>query len=125
MKQRGIRQYVAWLTMTPLLLLAVSLESFFLHDHFTTMDDELAERGQLIARQLASSSEYGVFSNNLTFLQNIAQGVVQQPDVQGAVILDAASNVLIEAGVPPQNAATGRPDKLKELVNSQMPGISQ
>jgi PAS domain S-box-containing protein len=121
MKQRSIRQYVAWLTMTPLLLLAVSLESFFLHDHFNTMDDGLAERGQLIARQLASSSEYGVFSNNLEFLQNIAQGVLQQPDVQSAVILDAASNVLIEAGVPPKNAAPGRAGTLRELVNSQMP----
>ncbi len=124
MKQRSIRQYVVWLTMTPLLLLAVSLESFFLHDHFTTLDDELAERGQLIARQLASSSEYGVFSNNLAFLQNIAQGVLQQPDVQSAVILDSASNVLIEAGGfpgDPKNAATSRAGKLKELVNAQMP----
>ena len=116
MKQYSIRQYFVWLTLVPLLFMAVSLESFFLHDRFTAMDDDLAERGQLIAHQLASGSEYGVFSNNQAFLQNIAQGVLQQPDVEGVVILDAASAVLIEAG-----EFSGRASKLKKLANSQMP----
>jgi len=124
MKQLSIRQYVAWLTLVPLLFMAVSLESFFLQDRFTSLDADLAERGHLIARQLASGSEYGVFSDNMAFLQNIAQGVLQQPDVQGVLILDAASNVLIEAGTfpgAPGNAATVRTGKLRESVNSQMP----
>ncbi len=124
MKQLSIRQYVAWLTLVPLLFMAVSLESFFLQDRFTSLDADLAERGHLIARQLASGSEYGVFSNNMAFLQNIAQGVLQEPDVQGVLILDAASDVLIEAGTfpgAPGNATTTRIGKLKESVNSQMP----
>lgn len=124
MKQHSIRQYVSGLTLVPLLLLAVSLESFFLHDRFTALDEDLAERGQLIARQLASGSEYGVFSNNLAFLHSIAQGVLQQPDAQGVVILDAASDLLIEAGEFPgmsPNTAVARAGRLKELVNSQVP----
>lgn len=98
MRQYSIRQHVAWLTLAPLLLMAVSLESFFLHDRFSDMDRDLIERGQLIARQLASSSEYGVFSNNRTFLHNIAQGALQQQDVRGVVILNAAAESLYEAG---------------------------
>src|SRR5512133_1809518 len=111
MRQLSIRQHVAWLTLVPLLFMAASLELFFLHNYFTSLDDDLAERGRLIARQLASGSEYGVFSNNMAFLQNIAQGVLQQPDVQGAVILDAASAVLVETGEfsgAPGNTATVR-----------------
>lgn len=122
MRQLSIRQHVAWLTLVPLLFMAASLESFFLHNHFTSLDEDLAERGRLIARQLASGSEYGVFSNNMAFLQNIAQGVLQQPDVQGAVILDAASAALVETGefpgAPGNTTSVGR---LKELVNSQAP----
>lgn len=124
MRQLSIRQHVAWLTLVPLLFMAASLELFFLHNYFTSLDDDLAERGRLIARQLASGSEYGVFSNNMAFLQNIAQGVLQQPDVQGAVILDAASAVLVETGEfsgAPGNTATVRVGQLKESVNSQMP----
>ena len=138
MKQYSIRQHVALLTLAPLLFLAVSLETFFLRDRFLALDIELAERGQLIARQLASGSEYGVFSNNRIFLQNIAQGVLQQPDVQGVIVLDAASDVLVEAGKfsgMPENEAMGgnaalpgayqpqsaRFRNIKESVNLRMP----
>jgi PAS domain S-box-containing protein len=138
MKNYSIRQYVAWLTLTPLLIITVSLESFFLQDNFSDLDSNLIERGQLVARQFASSSEYGVFANNQAFLQNIAQGVLQQPDVHGVIILDATSGVLVEAGDffgAPKNAVIGantaRPDtgqpragrvgKIKDLVSLQMP----
>jgi len=138
MKQYSIRQYVALLTLTPLLFLALSLETFFLRDRFSALDIELAERGHLIASQLASGSEYGVFSNNKIFLQNIAQGVLQQTDVQGVIVLDGASGVLVEAGKfsgLPTNAETGtnmvmpsanqtqaeRFAKIKDSVSLQMP----
>jgi PAS domain S-box-containing protein len=143
MNQYSIRQYVAWLTLTPLLIITVSLELFFLQDNFFGLDRNLLERGQLIARQLASSSEYGVFANNQPFLQNIAQGVLQQPDVQGVIILDGDSRVLIDAGEffgVPKNVAgdegtaipdTGisadrqssaaRVDKIRSTVNPQTP----
>lgn len=130
MKQHSIRRHVAWLTLTPLLIMAVSLESFFLHNHYSDLDRNLMERGQLIASQLASSSEYGVFANNQPFLRNIAQGVLQQPDVQGVIILDATSGVLIEVGKfsgAPENAASddntasSRVGKIKDVVNLHMP----
>jgi diguanylate cyclase (GGDEF)-like protein/PAS domain S-box-containing protein len=97
-RQYGIRQHVALLTLTPLLIMAVSLESFFLHDRFSDLDDDLVERGQLIARQLATSSEYGVFANNRLYLHNIVQGAMQQPDLRGVAILNGASESLYEAG---------------------------
>lgn len=138
MKQYSIRQHVALLTLMPLLFLAVSLETFFLRDRFSALDIELAERGQLIAQQLALGSEYGVFSNNRVFLQNIAQGSLQQADVQGVIVLDASSAILVDAGKfsgAQENAPVGtntamgsanqtraaRVGKIRELVNLQMP----
>lgn len=98
MKQYGIRQQVAWLTLVPLLIMAVSMESFFLHGRFAEMDVDLLERGELIARQLAASSEYGVFSNNLEFLQGIANSYLNQADVRRTVILNADRKILVSAG---------------------------
>lgn len=138
MSRYSIRQYVAWLTLTPLLVITVSLESFFLHDHFVDLDRNLKERGMLIANQLASSSEYGVFSNNRPFLQKIAQDALKQPDVQGVLILDAAAGVLIEAGEffgvskntagtagseagDDMHAQSARVGKITGTVNLQMP----
>jgi len=78
--------------------MAIGLESYFLHDHFSDMDRELLEKGRLVTSQLASSSEYGVFSNNLDFLQNIANATLQQADVRGVSILDSTFRVLVRAG---------------------------
>ncbi|MDP1939767.1 MAG: hypothetical protein Q8K54_03825, partial [Gallionella sp.] len=94
----SIRRQVFFLTFIPMLVMTISLEAFFLHTRFSDLDNGLLERGKLIAHQLASSSEYGVFSNNTPFLHNIAQGVLQQPDVRGVVILNAASEPLIAVG---------------------------
>lgn len=98
MKRFGIRSWVALLTLIPSLLMVISLEAWFLHERFSDLDRDLLERGKLVAHQLASSSEYGVFSSNLEFLQAIGKGVLQQPDVRGLVILDAASEPIIRAG---------------------------
>ena len=135
MKQYTIRQYVAWLTLIPLLIMAAGLEAFFLHERASSLDHDLLERGKLIARQLVSSSEYGVFSNNRLFLKNIAQGVLGQPDVRGVIILNASSESLIEAGefsstpenpyaestgatsVPPGQIKPTRFSRIRELVN--------
>jgi len=97
-KQFSIQQYVAWLTLLPLSIMAIGLESYFLHDRFSEMDRDMLDKGELIVHQLASSSEYGVFSNNLLFLQGIANGALQQADVRGVVILNSNSEVLISAG---------------------------
>lgn len=98
MKQYSIRQQVAWLTFIPLLIMAVSMESYFLHDRFAEMDVDLLEQGELIAHQLAASSEYGVFSNNLEFLQSIANSSLSQTDVHRTVILNADHRILVSAG---------------------------
>ncbi|MDX8385175.1 MAG: ATP-binding protein [Gallionella sp.] len=96
MKRYSISKYVIWLTLVPLLVVVLLLETLFLHDRFKAIDDELIGRGELIVSQIASSAEYGVFSKNKLFLRNIAQNILQQADVQDVIILDAESNLLIE-----------------------------
>lgn len=98
MKQYSIRQQVAALTLIPLLLMAISIESYLMYDRFKHMDEVLLEKGELIAHQLAASSEYGVFSNNRMFLSDIAKGALLQPDVRGVVVLNSASEILANIG---------------------------
>jgi PAS domain S-box-containing protein len=98
MKRFGIRHYVVWLTLIPTLISAVGLEAYFLRDRSTALDKDLIARGELMARQLATSSEYGVFANNLRFLQDLADGMLRQPDVRGVLILNSGSQRLVGAG---------------------------
>lgn len=94
-RRHGIQRQVAMLTLIPLLILTVCLEFFLLQGRFSDLDQSLLERGKLISRQLASSSEYGVFSNNQTFLKSIAHAVLHEKDVRGLMILNADEKVLL------------------------------
>lgn len=118
MRQFSIGQHVSLMTLAPLVLMALSLEAFFLHHRFSDLDQGLIENGRHIARQFASSSEYGVFSNNRFYLQSIAQWVLQQPDVRGVVILDAGSEVLYEGGDFSAPFGAGGPDSAGKWGNA-------
>ncbi len=98
MRQFNIRQYVALVTLIPLIIITGLMEAFFLHNYFSEIDLHIENRGKLISSQLESSSEYGVVSNNLPFLQGIAQSVLQQQDVHGVMLLNSASQLLVKSG---------------------------
>ena len=91
----NIRNYVAWLTLVPLLMMAVSMGFFFLQDRFSSLNQDILVRGNLLAHQLASSSEYGVYANNQFFLKTIAQGVLQQSDVSAVTIFNVNADPLV------------------------------
>ena len=127
-KSYGIRMHVAWLTLLPLLVMVIILETFFLYDRFTDLNRSLITKGQLIARQLTASSEYGVFSNNRLLLSDMAKNALQQPDVRAVVVLNATPEILLASGEVPsalENTSAGNTqgrtalyaDELLELVN--------
>lgn len=117
MKRSGISWRVTLITLVPSLIMVVCLEAYFLYSRFSDLDQGLLERAKLIARQLASSSEYGVFSNNQDFLQNIAHGVLQQPDVRGLLILNSASEAITSAGAFSSSTTVLQSHPLLEKVN--------
>lgn len=98
MSNLTIRNYIAWLTLAPILVVAILLESLFLQERFSSLDQELKEHGKLLAGQLSTASEYGLFSGNRDFLQELVKGAMKQPDVQAVVILDKEYGVVVQAG---------------------------
>lgn len=96
-KKYGIRTYVIWLTVVPFLIMSICIEAFFLHERFIDLNQDLKTRGELIARQLAASSEYGIFSNNRNFLLSIANNALLHPDVISVSVLNAADNILVRS----------------------------
>ncbi|MFZ3017633.1 MAG: ATP-binding protein [Gallionella sp.] len=94
MRRFGIRGQITALTLIPLLVVVISMEGYFLQDRFADLDSDLQEHGKLLARQLAGSAEYGVFSNNQAFLQGIADYTLMQTDVYSIAIVDSNSRIL-------------------------------
>ena len=98
MKRIGVRQYITCITLIPLIVITAFLEIFFIHNYFAQLDLHIVERGKLIAHQFEESSEYGVMSNNLLFLENIAKNISQESDVSGVLVFNSTSKILAEAG---------------------------
>lgn len=94
MRHRGIERQTLLVALIPILVMAVLMENHFIYARFSDLDGALLERSQLLARQLASSSEYAVFSGNTALLQQEVDATMAQQDVEGVTVLDASSAVL-------------------------------
>jgi signal transduction histidine kinase len=98
MKQHGIERQTLSVAVIPILILALLLEGYFTYTRFADLDRALHERAKLIVRQLASSSEYPVFSGNQGLLQQQVDIAFSQQDVNSITVMDAYSKPLASAG---------------------------
>ncbi len=100
MKILDIRSRLVLAALLPVTLIAILLATVFLLVRFGDVDDAQSQRSRSLARQLATASEYGLFSANITHLQTIASGALREPDVSSVVIVDATGRILVRAGKP-------------------------
>lgn len=98
MIKHGIERQTLAIAMIPILVLALLLESYFTYTRFADLDRALFERAKLIVRQLASASEYPVFSGNQGLLQQQVDIAFSQADVNSVLVLDANHRYLAGAG---------------------------
>ena len=105
----GARMLLA--ALLPATLVAVMLSVLALLARVGDLTESHSQRARALARQLAASSEYGLFSGNLSQLQALATGALREPDVHSVVIVDAKGQILVRAGQlglsPPTALAAG------------------
>lgn len=94
----GIERQTKLIAILPILVIATLLESYFIYSRFEDLDHALLERSQLLIRQLASSSEYPVFTGDATLLKQQVDSAMSFQDVQSITILDASFNPILKAG---------------------------
>jgi signal transduction histidine kinase/ActR/RegA family two-component response regulator len=101
MKRQGIERQTLAVAIIPILVLALLLEGYFTYTRFADQDRALFERAKLIVRQLASASEYPVFSGNHGLLQQQVDIAFSQQDVNSVLVLGDDLNYLAGAGGKP------------------------
>lgn len=106
MRQSNIRKRVLAVALLPVTLVAVLLSAVFMLGRMGDIDEAHALRARSLIRQLASASEYGIFSANIDSLQAIAAGALREPDVQSVIILGRDGTVLAQSGRPRAGAAS-------------------
>ena len=100
MKLGGIRHRMLLAAVLPVALIAVLLAAVFLFTRFDDINAAHRQRARSLARQLATASEYGLFSDNVSQLRTLAGGALREADVRSVAILNAQGKVLAHAGEP-------------------------
>ncbi|HKM37231.1 MAG TPA: ATP-binding protein [Thiopseudomonas sp.] len=77
----SIRRHTLFVSLLPAVLIAFLLTGYFTLSRLNSLQDELANAGQLIANQLAPAAEFSVISGNLEALEPLLQGLLKHPDI--------------------------------------------
>jgi two-component system sensor histidine kinase UhpB len=104
----GLR--MAFITMLPVALLFSVFVGYSWYAHRAQVDEELAERGRILARALAETSEYNVISGNLSDLRLTINGLVQSDtSVYRIDVVDTAGRSRVS--VTSEHPILPQPDK--------------
>jgi two-component system, sensor histidine kinase len=94
----SIHNRLIGIALAPAMLLGLIVFAYFVSARLEDVDRELRDTGELIAVQLASASEYGAITGNLSSLQSVLEAAVSIPVVVRAAIFDAEGQLLLEYG---------------------------
>jgi len=95
MRNWGINKRVMFLALLPTLLITFSLVSYFSLNRYAYIEDALHLKGHLIANNLSPASEYGVFTGNLSILENLINNTLQENDITNITISNKYNEPLI------------------------------
>lgn len=82
-----IRTRAFLLGLLPAVLVAAVLTAYHLHTRLAELDATLMQQGMALARHLAYSAEYGVFSGNAAALGKLLDQAVVEPGVVSAAVV--------------------------------------
>lgn len=77
----SIHRHTLFVSLLPAVLIAFLLTGYFTLARLNSLQDELADAGQLIANQLAPAAEFSVISGNIDALEPLLQGVLKHPHI--------------------------------------------
>lgn len=94
----GVRARVLILAILPVASVVGLLGYHLASSRIEDAERNLAERGSLIARNLALASEFALFSSNMPLVSDTLQRVADQPEVRWAGIWDQQRRILVSRG---------------------------
>ncbi|MGH8293169.1 MAG: ATP-binding protein [Gammaproteobacteria bacterium] len=96
----SIRNRVLLLALLPTISLGVILGGYFIRSRVHDLTASRAAFGDTVARQLASSSLYGLLTHDPQVLQTLAQSVARGQGIDSVIITDNAGQVLAQVRAP-------------------------
>ncbi len=103
----SIRQQTLLISLLPMLLAVMLLDSYFLYSRFASMEEGMVDRAKLLAKQIGSAGEYALFSGNTEQVQKDVTTALKQKDVAVVAIQDVSGKVIAYAGDAIADAESG------------------
>ncbi|WP_372964762.1 ATP-binding protein [Marinobacter sp.] len=128
MRRWGIRKKVLVVTLVPTLVTTLLLGLFFTNSWVSNIESLLQDRGESLSRQLAASSEYGLFTANRSLLNSLSNALLEEQDVRSITFFTRDGQRLLHTGpgstdiIPPESLESDRP--LRLTINSTTRFIS-
>jgi len=98
MERWGVRARVMLVAVVPAFVLGAFMIAYFTHLRLADLEQAYADRGRALARQVATATEYAVFSNNIEDLNRLLDAALKEDDVEGVIALNPAGRLLTKAG---------------------------
>ncbi len=95
----GIRARVILAAVAPAIVLAVFMTIYYTHSRIADLEEVYLDRGRAFARQIASATEYAVFSNNREDIRRLLDGARTEEGVRGIYIADTSGQELARSGI--------------------------
>ncbi|TVT74761.1 MAG: response regulator [Denitromonas halophila] len=105
----GIRARVILVAVVPAIVLAVFMTIYYTHSRIADLEEAYRDRGRAFARQIASATEYAVFSNNREDIRRLLDGARAEEGVRGILIADTSGQELARSGLISVAAPLRRP----------------
>lgn len=94
----GIRGRITLLAVMPVLFASILIGSILVRDRLKSDEAELVYDGGLLARQIASNAEFGLFSGNRQLLESIAGSALAERAVVLVLIRDGRGDAAVALG---------------------------
>lgn len=87
---------VLLVTVIPVITTALILASILISERIEEFNKRINEKGSNIASYLSPISEYGIFSNNFSYLQSTFSHTLKQPDIVAIYIEDNNKSIVLQ-----------------------------
>lgn len=97
MKRFNIKYQILAITMVPVVLIDVFLTSVHIKSSITQAEQLLQSKGEIIAKQIASASEFYLFSGNYDQIQHLLNQSINQNEIIFSSVYDQRGELVAEA----------------------------
>lgn len=93
-KNTNLKARIIMLVIIPILLVSITLSYYLIVTRIEDAKQVITNKGDLISKYLVVASEYALFTNNVSIMQNLISHSLSHPDVTKVVVYDKYRNVL-------------------------------